>query len=162
MARGQVTIEFILILVIMLTVLATMSIPMAKDVADEAIETGTAVSLAASVQRIAQSADEVSYAGCGSFKNVTVYVEPDALSQPSVYFNDTRVWGEYYDMAGDPVSTQQLAYADYTKLTAYCKAEGHVFTVKVEKDCGAQRHNPVQDGTPLGDGIAAHIGGKCV
>jgi len=160
-ARGQVTIELILILVIMLTVLASMSIPMVKDMADQSIDVGTALALSTSAQRIAQAADEVSYAGCGSFKNVTVYIEPDALARPCLYFNESRVWGEYDDMAGDTVSTKQLAYADDIKLHSFNGASDHVYTVRVEKDCSKQRHNPVKHGTPVADSKSASIGGDC-
>jgi len=142
--RGQVTIEFVLILVVMLTVLATLSIPLAKDVAEQTIDTGIAVSLASAAQRIAQAAEEVSYSGCGSFKNVTVYLDHDAYAIPSILVDSEGVWGNYSDMVDDTQTTKHIPYPKYIKLTAYCPSSGDTYTVKAEKDCSVDRHNPVQ------------------
>jgi hypothetical protein len=141
--RGQVTIEFILILVVMLTVLATLSIPLAKDVAEQTIDTGVAVSLASSVQRVAQAAEEVSYSGCGSFKTVPLYFDPDPFSIPSLLVDNENVWGNYSDMVDDVQRTKKIPYPKYIKMTVDCQSAGNTYTVKVEKDCTVDRHNPV-------------------
>ena len=162
MARGQVTIEFVLVLVVMLTVLATLSIPLAKDVAEETIDTGIALALGSSAQRLVQAAEEVSYSGCGSYKNISIYIEPDALAGATMYIDDDEVWSEYTNMTADQVTTKKLTYAKYTKMTAYCGAYGHTYVVKVEKDCNSQRPAPEQ----LGNGKTlfgnnAYIGYRC-
>ncbi len=145
----------------MLTVLATLSIPLAKDVAEQTIDTGIAVTLASSAQRVAQAAEEVSYSGCGSFKNVTVYLDPDPFAATTLYVNKTGVWGEYFDLVNDKQKTKLIPYAKYIKMTAYCGDYGNTFVVKVEKDCSTDRIDPLQD-EGVADNGKAHIGDACL
>jgi len=155
--KGQVTVEFILILVIMLTILATVSMPAVDDVTKWVDETSTVVSLAAAQRRIINTAEELSMAGCGSYKNIGVYVDPVHITyrEASVVWDSDYVWGSFTNATGDTQELVKLHYPDYIKISVPVCAGGccvvnNTYVVRVEKDCSTSRPT-----------VPAGIGGVC-
>ncbi|MCD6522736.1 MAG: hypothetical protein J7K68_03225 [Candidatus Diapherotrites archaeon] len=142
--RAQVTVEFILLLVIMLTMFATVSIPLVNYVTDTISDTSIAINLGASVQRIRNTAEEVALMGCGSYKNITVYVESDPLAQSNIRWNSTYIWGDYYDNKGEKQILSKVAIPDYIKISSGCPIALNTYEIRIEKDCTSQ--NPTQEG----------------
>ena len=103
LVKGQVTIEFILILVVMLTILTTISIPLINAMRDEVSDVSIATSLASSVYSIRSAGEELSLAGCHSFKDVTVFVDnsdPFTLANVTVNNTDRSIYGQFILMNG--------------------------------------------------------------
>jgi hypothetical protein len=155
-----VTVEFVLILVIMLTILASVSMPAVDDVTNWVEDTSTVVSLAAGQRRIVNTAEEIAMGGCGSYKTVKVYVDPVQITykNATLLWNRDVVWGEFSDTDLDEKELSRLSYPDYIKLTTLesgseCFVRNNTYFVKIEKDCSATRHDPV--------GPVPGIGGVC-
>lgn len=138
--RGQVTIEFILVLVIILTILATVSIPLVNSVTDSVTDTSVAINLGAAQQRIVLAAEQMSFAGCGSFKNITLFIENDPLADANLFWDASDIGGNFTNVDGTEEYMIDIPFPDYIKLSSTCENSGGVFNVQVEKDCnGGER-----------------------
>ena len=137
--RAQVTIEFILIMVIMITILSTIAIPMINEVTDDIIDTSVAVSIASSVQRIVNTGEDVSMMGCGSYKNITIFVESDPLAQANIFWYDVaepKIGGNYTNIDGTFVEVFPVTVPKGITLSSGCPVDGgNTYHVKVEKGC---------------------------
>ncbi|MBN3037239.1 MAG: hypothetical protein JW834_02225 [Candidatus Diapherotrites archaeon] len=153
MARGQATVEFILIVVIMLTILATISIPMINEVTDWVADMGVAVSMGSSAQRVVSTAEEVALMGCGSYKKVRVAVDDNPLAAANLRWGKDAVWGNYSDQDGTPHELRQLDYPSFVRLDGGCDqyvgGASREYVVTVSKDCSAQR--PTAGETSVGE-----------
>lgn len=134
--RGQVTIEFILVLVIMLVILATISLPLVDWLDQSVSDTGMAISLASVQQKIANTAEELSLAGCGSHKTIRVFVGADPFNQAKVEWNSTHIKGEFYMLDNTGKNMTAIRFPDYIKLENTTIGGGY-YDVKVTKDCGS-------------------------
>ena len=83
-SSGQLTIEFILLLVIVLTIVSTVVIPIINDSRDMLSEASMAATLSAASQKISETARAISYSGCGSAKTIEIYVTQDVFMNPTI------------------------------------------------------------------------------
>ena len=134
--RGQTTIEFILVLVIMLVILATISMPTVEKMEAAVTDTGHAISLASAQQRIITAANELSLAGCGSQKTLTIYLDEDALTPVKLYWDVAYVKGQYYQLDGTIKDLKDAPYPGSMKLTNSSLGSNY-WSVKVRKECGS-------------------------
>ncbi|MCD6414081.1 MAG: hypothetical protein J7L23_00440 [Candidatus Diapherotrites archaeon] len=139
-AKGQITIEYILIIVIALAILGSVTFPAVNDMTDAAKDTSMAVLLASAQQRIINTAEEVSMASCGSFKNIYIYIPPKYIQAPNVLWDKDYVWGNFANSSGDVNSIGKLGFPDYIKITGSCpSAVNNTFKVTITKDCTNSR-----------------------
>jgi hypothetical protein len=152
---GQITIEYILIMVIMLAVLGSVTLPIVNNMTDVTRDTSRVVSLAAAQRRIINTAEEVSMSSCGSFKVVGIYMTPEVLAAPNVLWNKTHVWGNFSNASGNSFNLTRLEYPSYIKIEGgTCPAgcmpiSNNTFFIRVLKDCTGTGTTPV---CPLPDG----------
>ena len=151
--KGQMTVEFILIMVVMLAVLGSVTFPIVNSMTDSARDTSRAVALASAQRRIINTAEEVSMGSCGSFKTVGIYIPPEVLSEPNLLWDKTHVWGNFTNSTSDSIALRKLEYPIYIKIeggaydgdtppacTPNCvPAKNNTFFVTIRKDCSATR-----------------------
>ncbi|MFC2174672.1 hypothetical protein ACFLQ2_02270 [archaeon] len=134
--RGQVTIEYILVLVIMLVILATVSIPTIEQIEVDVTDTGNAINLAAVQQRIASTAREMSLTGCGSTKNITVHIQQDLFTPLTITWDGNKVGGQLKLMNGTDRDLKDLTFPDTIKVEASNSTQFHYWDLRFTKDCG--------------------------
>ncbi|MCK4328067.1 MAG: hypothetical protein KAW41_06420 [Candidatus Diapherotrites archaeon] len=132
--RGQVTIEYILILVIMLVILATVSMPTVEQVEADVTDTGNAINLAAAQQRIISTANEMKLTGCGSKKTITVYIQRDLFTPARIEWDASKVWGNFTHMSGETSKLKSLGYPDNIKIDRVSGSGGY-WDISIAKDC---------------------------
>lgn len=152
--EGQITIEFILIVVVLLAILSVVTFPVVEKMTDSAQDTSRAISLAAAQRRIINTAEEVSMGGCGSFKTIDVYIRPDVDSEPNIIWNTTHVWGNFSNSTLYEVNLTRLPFPKYIKLDkgfadGDCVGQNLTFYVTVLKDCSDVR--PTTVSAPAGN-----------
>lgn len=146
--KGQVTIEFILVLVVMLVILATVSLPTVERIEQDVTDTGTAVNLVAVQQRILNTAEELSMAGCNSHKTIRVFVDADAFNQAKVSWDQNTIGGQYYQLDNTQKFLKNIPFPDYIDLFGSMVGSGY-YNVQVTKQCASVR--PSSSGC-VGDG----------
>lgn len=134
--RGQVTIEFILVLVIMLVILATVSLPIVDRLEQDVSDTGIAISLASVQQKISNTAEELALSGCGSHKTIRVSIDADPFNQARVEWNSTHIYGEFYMLDNTLKHMKAIGFPAYIKLENTTIGGGY-YEVNVTKDCGS-------------------------
>ncbi len=134
--RGQVTIEFILVLVIMLVILATVSLPLVDQLQQDVGDTGTAIGLATVQQKIANTAEELALSGCGSHKSIRVFVDADPFNQARVEWNSTHIYGEFYMLDNTRKQMRAVPFPSYIKLENSTLGGGY-YGVTVTKYCNS-------------------------
>ncbi len=149
--RGQVTIEFILILVIMLVILATISLPAIENMEVEVKDTGLAITTAAIQQRLLTASKELQLSGCGSQKTITVHLDENNCFTPAkIEWNETHIFGAYMTIAGDQMLLKEITYPEHISLVGSTTSSLGYWDVTVKKDCSATV-NPIGyigDGCP--------------
>lgn len=136
--RGQVTIEFILVLVIVLVILATISLPTIDRIEQDISDVGTAASLAANQQQIVNAAEELSLSGCGSRKTIRVFVNEGPFAQQNITWTSSYVNGSFFFLNGTAASLRGATYPDYINITAAAGSGGY-WPVTVAKNCNFAR-----------------------
>ena len=142
--RGQTTIEFILVLVIMLVILATISMPTVERMEAAVTDTGHAIGLASAQQRLITTANELSLAGCGSQKTLTIYIDEDSLTPAKLCWNATHVWGKYFQLDGTTKALKDIAYAGNINFTASGLGSNY-WKVAVKKTCATGTQGQIGD-----------------
>ncbi len=142
MARGQITVEFILILIIVLTIITTVSIPLIQFATDTLQDTGNGVLLAQVVGEIKSAADSVSMSGCGSYEIVHINTGELNSSIGSGLYSinitgtgagDVAVKFRYYLQNGTEVSGKTVLLPNYISVS--CKNKDGIYDVNISKDC---------------------------
>jgi len=138
-SKAQVTVEFVLILVIMLAVLATISLQVVDEVTAMIEDSALAVNLAAAQERIVTTAEEVSTGSCGSFKEIGIYIDPSFLSlrDAEIHWNGTHVMGNFTDSTGQVVNLKALQIPYYITIDNQgCNVVRHnTYYIKIIKNC---------------------------
>jgi len=137
--KGQVTIEFILVLVVMLVILATVSFPLVDWLEQGVSDTGIAVGLATVLQKITNTAEELSLAGCGSHKVIRVFVDADPFNQAKVEWNSTYVFGEFYMLDNTLKYMKAIPFPSYIRLVNNT-LDGGYYEVTATKVCNDGIH----------------------
>ncbi len=131
MARGQITIEFILILIVVLAIISTVSIPLVNFASDTIQDTGNAVLLRQTMDKIAGVSKLVSSSGCGS--RVLLNIDTDQLNSTVGVYNITisgkNVFASYMLQNGTIVSLREIQVPDYISISC----TGNV--LNISKDC---------------------------
>jgi hypothetical protein len=85
--RGQVTVEFVFLVVIILVIFTTVALPLVNSGSTSTEDASNALAMAAAQQKIAATADEVSGMACDSFKYVWVSVPDGPFVQGKLVLN---------------------------------------------------------------------------
>ncbi len=142
MARGQITIEFVLILIVVLVIITSVSLPLINYASDTLMDTGSAVILAQTIQRIKGSADAVSTAGCGSYQIIPIDKQ-QLDSVVGVYYitisgdggAPVKVNASYYLQNGTLVSLKPVFLPEYVNVI--CNGN----SLKIVKTCDSTYPN---------------------
>ena len=132
--RGQVTIEYILILVIMLVILATVSLPTVDQIEADVTDVGNAVNLASVQQRIVSTANEMSLTGCGSTKAITVHIQQDVFTPGRIKWNKTHVWGYFMQLDGEEKTLKSARYPTNIHIDNKTRT-GDYWEMQIDKNC---------------------------
>jgi hypothetical protein len=140
---GQVTVEFILILTIMLAILSIMSLPLSEEARHDVEGASRAANLAAVATKLKSTAAEVSMMGCESYKDLIVYLDEDIDAEVSLDLGVTeeyKITGsfEYKRNPDEPPVTTSLkdTYAFPSSITFDPNTlSGGFTTVRVSKNC---------------------------
>ena len=136
--KGQITIEYVLILVIVLTIVSLVSIPLINYAEDSIKDVGYGVLLANKISKILDAIHTVSVSGCGSRK---VLVIPSGFSDlgAGIVINSENITGYYYLQNGSLVYQKAYSYPDYISISCSVSDEGVRFVI--ERDCSTKRPN---------------------
>lgn len=147
--KGQITIEYILIIVIALAILGSVTFPAVNQMTDAVEDTSMATLLASAQQRIVNTAEEVSMASCGSFKSIYIYIPPKYIQAPNILWDKDYVWGNFSNSSGAENKIGKLPYPDYIEIRGDCShAVNNTFNITIIKNCNDQRPT-----TPGGVGV---------
>ena len=137
--KGQVTIEYILVLVIMLVILATVSMPTVEQIEADVTDTGNAVNLAAAQQKIASTATQMSLAGCGSRKLVTVHIQRDLFTPANITWDANKITGFFMRVNGTVLELKDLPYPQSVAITipTIQPSNKEYHALNITKDCSA-------------------------
>ncbi len=113
MASGQITIEFVLILIVVMVIITTVSIPLIQYASDTLQDTGNAVLLYQAVDDIRAAADSVSMSGCGSYK--TIVIDTNQL--------DSAIGAYSINITGDGNSPIEVVFSYYLQNGTHVKGK---------------------------------------
>jgi len=137
--KGQITIEYVLVLVIVLTIVSLVSIPLINYAEDSIKDVGYGVLLANKISKILDAIHTVSVSGCGSRYTVNVSLSPLDTLGARITIDQENISGSYYLQNGTLVSVKTYSYPDYIKVT--CNTFGNTAKVVIERDCSTKRPN---------------------
>ena len=132
--KGQVTIEFILVLVVVLVILATVSLPTVDRIEQDVTDTGLAVSIASVQNRLANTAKELRMSGCGSHKNITVYLDANVFNEANVTWDGSEVNGFYRQLDGELKEMKGVPYPG-DMMMIMSSGPGPYWDVEIKKIC---------------------------
>ncbi len=140
MDRGQVTIEFVLILIVILVIITTVSIPLVNYASDTLRDTGNAVLLKQDMDKILGISRIISSSGCNSSANITID-KGQLNSSIGVYsLNITdSIHASYMLQNGTNVSLKPVELPNYVDVS--CVDKGDHAIVMVRKDCNTLHPN---------------------
>ena len=85
MGRGQVTIEFMLLLIVVLVIISTVSLPLIQYTTDTLVDTAGGIVLSQEVMKIVKTSDDIAMSGCGSFRRI--FIDQSQLDALVNYYN---------------------------------------------------------------------------
>ncbi len=131
MARGQVTIEFVLILIVVLVIVSTISIPLISYTEENVRDIGGAIVLSQEINKIVKSAEDLALSGCGSSK--TVYIDTNQLDSVvgaySIKIKDQAINASFYLQNGTRVNLKPVSLPQYIAVS--CNGN----EISLSKDC---------------------------
>lgn len=138
--KAQATIEFILVLVIALTILTTISIPLTEFTGNTIQRTSSLTNLASQKQKISQTAESIALSGCGSKKIITVQipVQEQAEYCAGLRINKKNITGHITTGRGvrNLTSTEINKFIKIDSPDKYTVNES--YRIEVKKDCETQ------------------------
>lgn len=135
--RGQLTIEYVLILVIVLTIISLVSIPLINYTEDTVLDVGYGVLLGGELNRISNAIHAISVSGCGSSARVSVNLNQLADTSPIIDINSTHITASYYLQNGTRVAVKAVEYPPYTSISLQGGSSGDYLVI--QKDCSHER-----------------------
>lgn len=137
--KAQVSIEFILILVVMLAILGSVTFPTVNKMTDSAEDTSKAISLAAAQRRIINTAEEISMGSCGSYKVIGIYLT-DVPFGTNILWNKTYVWGNFTNSSQGEETLRAIDYPPYIQIyggacSFPCNVKNETFFIEIRKNC---------------------------
>jgi hypothetical protein len=142
--RGQVTLEFMLMIVVLLAFFGSVTQPFITDTTNGLQEAATATMLATAQQRIINTAEQVSQLSCGASTRIAVTVPSDEFTRPNVTWNPAWAPGK---VAGGflRLGAPQANYTEPQSIPTNIKIEEDLtvpasapnYFIKISKDCSS-------------------------